>query len=240
MYSNKTIGVKDTKRRMTNKKNTKLTYNQPLAKNPKNTQVRTSLALEDKKDELSKQVGRKSYAELAIEKGVYQDIADTLQEYVRENPFYNQKELMEFMKSEYKEVFGDYKSKYAGNFFKILEKEELWRDALAIGNVQIERAVLRNLHKRAVKGLREEVDHKGNIYEVGMSDRDAINYIRLLHELDEYNRLNSSDLSARELQLKQLENKNKLLEAQIEKLKGIKGDEVYMNTFAVDLDQMDK
>lgn len=187
------VGTQDKKRRMTNKKNTKLTYNQPLAKNPKNTQVRTNLALENKKDELDKQRGRKSYAELAIEKGVYQEIADTLQEWVRENPFYNQQELMEFMKSEYNEVFGDYKSKYAGNFYKIIEKEELWRDALSLGNVQIERAVLRNLHKRAVKGLREEVDHKGNIYEVGMSDRDAINYIRLLHELDEYNRLKNTD-----------------------------------------------
>lgn len=194
MYSNKTLGVKDINRRVTNKKNTKLTYNQPLAKNPRNTQVRTNLALENKTEELSKHVGRKSYAELAIEKGVYQDIADTLQEFVRENPFYNQQELMEFMLSEYKEVFGQYKSKYAGNFFKILEKEDLWRDALAVGNVQVERAVLRNLHKRAVKGLREEIDNKGNIYEVGMSDRDAINYVRLLMDLDEYNRLKNTDI----------------------------------------------
>ena len=192
MSSNKSYGGID-KRRMTNKKNTKLTYNQPLAKNPRNTQVRTNLALENKTDELEKQRGRKSYAELAIEKGVYQDIADTLQEWVRENPFYNQQELMEFMISEFPEVFSGYKSKYAGNFYKIIEKEELWRDALSLGNVQIERAILRNLHKRAVKGLREEVDHKGNIYEVGMSDKDAINYIRLLHELDEYNRLKNTD-----------------------------------------------
>lgn len=194
MYSNKTLGVKDINRRVTNKKNTKLTYNQPLAKNPRNTQVRTALALDNKTDELEKQRGRKSYAELAIEKGVYQDIADTLQEFVRENPFYNQKELMEFMLSEYKEVFGQYKSKYAGNFFKILEKEDLWRDALAVGNVQVERAVLRNLHKRAVKGLREEIDNKGNIYEVGMSDRDAINYVRLLMDLDEYNRNKNTEI----------------------------------------------
>jgi len=236
MSSNYT-GSYDKKRRMTNKKNTKLTYNQPLAKNPKNTQVRTALALEDKKEELEKQRGRKSYAEIAIEKGVYQEIADTLQEWVRENPFYNQKELMEFMQAEYSEVFGGYKSKYAGNFYKIIEKEELWKDALSLGNVQIERAVLRNLHKRAVKGLREEVDHKGNIYEVGMSDRDAINYIRLLHELDEYNRVNNSNIQ--ELQLEQLKNKNKLLEAQIAKLKGNDTDDAYIKGFITDLDQID-
>lgn len=179
--------------RVTNKKHTKLTYGQKLARPASRTGIRAELANSDKeedKEKLSHMTGRKSFQEIAIEQGVFDEITDAIVDFVIMNPFYSQLELMEFLKQEYNSVFGKSKTKYPQNFYKCIECVDEWREALASSLVDPKRAILRNLHKRAIKGLREEIDSSGKVYEVGMKDKDAMDYIRLLHDMEEWDKEN--------------------------------------------------
>ena len=101
--------------------------------------------------------------------------------------------------------------------------------------------ILRNLSIRAYKGLREEVDDKGKIYEVGMSDRDAVMTVRLMHDVKQWEQEDKdkdNDKKKQELELELLRNKNKLLLAQISKLQSDDNESSYMDSFTADLDQL--
>ena len=190
-YSTRKIGIKnvDARQRIINKKHTKLTYGERLAKPKTYTGIRVELAKSDNvedKEKLKKQRGRKSFAEIAIELGVFDEITDAIADWVLLNPFFNTRELMEFLMREFEQVFSDCKTKYPQNFYKNIERVDEWREALDTARIDVDRAVLRNLHKRAVKGLREEVDKDGKYYEIGMKDKDAMEYIRLLHDIKQW------------------------------------------------------
>jgi hypothetical protein len=190
--------VSKQKQRITNKKHTKLTYGQELARPASRTGIRAELASSDKdedKEKLLHMTGRKSFEEIAIEQGVFDEITDAIVDFVIMNPFYSQLELMEYLKNNYNSVFGKSKTKYPQNFYKCIECVDKWREALASSLVDPKRAILRNLHKRAIKGLREEIDSSGKVYEIGMKDKDAMDYIRLLHDMEEWDKEKSGDTS---------------------------------------------
>ena len=213
-------------------------------KSKNNTGTRTNLALSDDekdKEKLKHQRGRRGYAEIAKQEGKYEEIADSLKVFIQKSPFYSQRELMTYLMSEFPTVFGSYKStKYPQNFYKNIIKEELWFSSLKITEKMTRRAILNAYYKRAVEGRREEIDHNGNIYEVGMPDRDAVNFMRFMHEANEWDDEDGTEKYLKQLKIKELENKNKLLEAQIEKLKGNDNDDAYIKGFIADLDQIEE
>lgn len=170
-------------RRLVNKKNTKITVGQELSRNENNTQLRREMALNGQ--DLTKTRGAKSYAEIAIQQGVYEDIGEFIKVFVESNPYFNQVELMQAVKENFPTVFKNYKSPYAGNFYKIIEKDPLWRESLQVSNVIIQRAVMRQLYKRASKGVERFKDSDGKYYEIGMKDKDAMDFVRLTMELEE-------------------------------------------------------
>ena len=170
-------------KRLRNKKHTKINKGENLVRDANNTQIRREKALAG--DDLSNTHGPKSYAEIAITQGLYDDIAEFIKLFVEGNPYFNQAEIMDAVKNEFPTVFGGYKSKYSTNFYKILEKDPLWCESLKVSNVLIQRAIMQTLYKRAVKGIETHQDDKGKYYEIGMKDRDMIEFVRLTAELED-------------------------------------------------------
>ena len=98
-------------RRIVNKKNTKLTYGKRLNHPDSYKGVRAELVKSGDTEKLAHQRGRKSVEEIAREKGKFDDITDAITDFVIQNPFYNQKELMDFCMSRFGEVFKTSKTK---------------------------------------------------------------------------------------------------------------------------------
>lgn len=240
MYERKKYEVNNVNKRIGNKKHTNSTYNQPLSRSNKCTGVRSELAKSGDKEKLKKTKGRKSFVEIAVEHNKYEEIGDCIKDFVRDNTFYSQKELKEYLIEQYPYIFGRSKTEFPQNFYKCIESDTYWSECLKVNQNESERAVLNNLDKRARRGLREEVDKDGKIYEVGMSDKAMMDYLKLLWQRE--NRLKEADekdndKKKQELELELLRNRNKLLEAQIAQInKDDSGS--YMDSFTADLDQL--
>ena len=159
------------KQRITNKKHTKSTYNQRLVNTAKDTNIRLKLVQSENpedKEKLEKQRGRKSFAEIAVEQELFNDITDAIFWWCSENPYYSQKELMDFLISEFSSVFAGSKTKYPQSFYKNIEKVDAWFEALKTSNIPTNREILRLLYKDARDG--------------SMSHKDAMNFVRLMHD----------------------------------------------------------
>ena len=195
-YNYKNMSDKDIRQKVLNKQNMKLTYGQRLKGNVKNTGKRAELAKAGGAEALAKQRGRKSYAEKAVLQGVYDDITYTLEEFALQNPFWDESDLYNYMTVKFSSVFAGC-SKYPQNFFKLIDKEDAWHNALAKKSLyEVQKQVLKGLHTRAVKGVRELIDKDGKHYEIGMSDSNRMNYIRLLIELEMNKEMNENNSSS--------------------------------------------
>ena len=171
------------KQRITNKKHTKLTYNERLSRSDNVTGIRAELARNDA-EQLKKQRGRKSFEEKAVELGVFDDITASIEYFVIKNPYFSQQELMEHLINEFNNVFGECKTKYPQNFYKNIEHVDAWRNALAIP-VKPMVDVLRSMHRYAVAGRERVTDHNGDDYEIGATLNEQINYVKLLCLLED-------------------------------------------------------
>lgn len=203
---------------------------------------RTNIALsndEESKEKLKHQTGRPGFAEIAKKQGLYDDITNSLKEFIQVSPFYSQKELMNYLMAKFPSVFGSYNTKYPQNLYRSIARVDDWFNALKVTEKMTRRAILNAYYKRATAGRREETDSNGYIYEVGMQDKDAMNMVRLLHEVVAWDDEDGTEKRLRDLKIQELENKNKLLEAQIAKLKGNDNDDAYIKGFIADLDQID-
>lgn len=157
-----------------------------LVTNKGKTNIRKEMIAQGKTDELKHKTGRKSYAEKAIRLNVYDKIAEGLYELKEENPFATQKDIRDYLVDRFPQVFKGC-SKYSSNLMKAIEAEEPWKEALNYRGTEIKNAVLQKLYDRARNGVREEVDHNGNYYEIGMSDNSCMKFIQLLNELEDRN-----------------------------------------------------
>lgn len=157
------------KQRITNKRHTKMTYNQRLAHNEV-----VNVRLNSLQKTGTTKNGAKSFAERAVELNEFDNITDALFWWCAENPYFSQRELMDFLLSEFKEVFATCKTKYPQTFYKSIEKVDDWYEAMRASCVPSNKAILRLLYKEAV-------DSK-------MSHRDAMNLVRLMHDVESWKR----------------------------------------------------
>ena len=127
MYERKKVEITNMNKRIGNKKKTNSTYNKPLSRSDKYTGARGQMA-KNNDDKLKKSKGRKSFVELAVEQGVYEEIGYCIQDFVTYNPYYSQKELMDYLIAQYPDVFGKSKTEYAQNFYKCIEADRPTED----------------------------------------------------------------------------------------------------------------
>lgn len=73
--------------------------------------------------------GRKSYAQIAIDQGLYELIEASIGDYSVKHPEASFKKLFEFIQPLYPSVFNEDMSKYPSNFQQIIEKDDGWRKA---------------------------------------------------------------------------------------------------------------
>lgn len=173
------------KQRITNKRHTKLNYNQRIAH--KET---VNVRLNDLQEKGVTKNGKKSFAERAVELGEFDNITDALFWWCAENPYFSQRELMEFLLKEFKEVFASCKTKYPQTFYKSIEKVDAWYEAMRSSCVPSNQAILRLLYKECIESK--------------MSHKDAMNLVRLMHDVEVWKKEENVD--------KQEENKENIVE----------------------------
>ena len=163
--------------------------------------------------------GRKSYAQIAIDQGLYELIEASIGDYSVKHPEASFKKLFEFIQPLYPSVFNEDMSKYPSNFQQIIEKDDGWRKAWYGRRA----ATTKQLFESRIFKI---------VTDKNTDDKTIIN------AYDKYMKYNGTESEKDKLELETLRMKNKLIEAQIEKLKSNQIEDPYINSFLQNLSQI--
>lgn len=162
-------------------------------------------------------VGRKSYVQKAKEQGLYFLIKAQIRKYRIANKDSSYADLYKYIQPMFPTVFDD-EDMNAGNFKKKIEQDEGWSNAFYC--CQTELIDLAN----------------DRMYE--LLSKDDLDDDKVLSAYDKINKYNSIESEKDRLELETLRMKNKLIEAQIEKLKSNQIEDPYINSFLQNLSQI--
>ncbi len=162
-------------------------------------------------------VGRKSYVQKAKEQGLYFLIKAQIRKYRIANKDSSYADLYKYIQPMFPTVFDD-EDMNAGNFKKKIEQDEGWSNAFYC--CQTELIDLAN----------------DRMYE--LLSKDSLDDDKVLSAYDKVNKYNNKESEKDRLELETLRMKNKLIEAQIEKLKSNQIEDPYINSFLQNLSQI--
>lgn len=162
-------------------------------------------------------VGRKSYVQKAKEQGLYFLIKAQIRKFRVANKDSSYADLYKYIQPMFPTVFDD-EDMNAGNFKKKIEQDEGWSNAFYCCQTEL-------------------IDlAKDRMYEV--LSKDGLDDDKVLSAYDKVMKYNGTESEKDKLELETLRMKNKLIEAQIEKLKSNQIEDPYINSFLQNLSQI--
>lgn len=171
----------------------------------------------DKANEVQHMAGRKSYVERAIDQGLYDLIKANIRKFRTENINTSFADLYKYIQPLFPTVFDD-ENMDAGNFKKKINNDEGWRQAYFCNQT--------DLYDLANERMYEVLSNRELDPKVAISAYDKVmKYSNTVTEKDK-------------LELETLRMKNKLIEAQIDKLKSNQIEDPYINSFLQNLSQI--